>query len=169
MSMIGSFLLVEDETLGRLLEAPESIHALLEERVQQAEAPKDYVDVDKAWHALHFLLTSTAWEGEPPLDFIASGGACIGEEDVGYGPARALRKEAVVSLARALEGITTATLVERYDGRKMAQLEIYPQGWTDLDPRNGDEFGYFTSAFEDLAALVRKGAATGRGLLVWIS
>lgn len=169
MSMIGSFLLVEDEILGRLLEAPEGVHALLEERVQQAESPVDYVDVDKAWHALHFLLTGTAWAGEPPLDFIASGGTCVGDEDVGYGPARALRKEAVVALARALEKITTPTLVERYDGPKMAQLEIYPQGWADLDPRNGDEFGYFTSAFEDLAALVRKGAATGRGLLVWLS
>src|SRR5688500_4635495 len=41
-------------------------------------------DADKAWHGLHYLLTKTAWGGEPPLDFIALGGTPVGDEDLGY-------------------------------------------------------------------------------------
>lgn len=26
-------------------------------------------DLDKAWHGIHYLLTKTAWEGEPPMIF----------------------------------------------------------------------------------------------------
>src|SRR5215207_2984929 len=26
-------------------------------------------DLEKAWHGIHFLLTGTAWEGDPPLSF----------------------------------------------------------------------------------------------------
>ena len=33
------------------------------------------VDLDKAWHGVHYLLTGTAWEGEPPLNFVVEGGA----------------------------------------------------------------------------------------------
>jgi hypothetical protein len=51
----------------------------------------------------------------------------------------------------------------------MEALEIYPGGWGQLDPHNGDEFGYFSGAYDDVRALVRKGAETGRGLLIWLN
>lgn len=38
------------------------------------------VDLDKAWHGLHYLLTGTAWEGEPPLNVLAAGGREVGTE-----------------------------------------------------------------------------------------
>src|SRR5829696_7547426 len=37
---------------------------------------------EKSWHGLHFLLTGTAWEGEPPLNFLLAGGR---EIDIGLG------------------------------------------------------------------------------------
>lgn len=167
MSMIGNFLLVKDAEIDDLLRSPEGIHALLEARAHGAGESEDYVDVEKAWHGLHFLLTGTAWEGEAPLNFIVSGGASIGDEDVGYGPARALRSHEVVALADALGKIPAGALVDRYDGQKMDSLEIYPRGWTQYDPRRED-FGYYTGAYEDIVALVRKGAASKRGLLIWV-
>src|SRR5690348_12146296 len=86
MSMIGNFLLVSDDELQRVLAAPASVHDLVDAAYEGRG--RDLVDVDKAWHCLHFLLTGTAWGGEPPLNFVAIGGTEIGEEDVGYGPAR---------------------------------------------------------------------------------
>ena len=169
VSMIGNFLLVEDSTIDDLLRTPERIHELLDERVYEADAAVDYVDVDKAWHALHFLLTGTAWEGEPPLNFIAAGGEAIGDEDVGYGPARALRSVEVAALASVLAAISPRTLLERYDGPKMDRLEIYPAGWAQYDPVGADDFAYYAGAYEALVALVREGAARKRGLLIWLS
>ena len=169
MSMIGNFLLVSDEDLDALISAPKKVHALLDQRVYDPEQPVDYVDVDKAWHALHFMLTGTAWKGDAPLDFIAVGGVPIGDEDVGYGAARALRSKELAVLQRALEPITVDALITRYDGKAMEDAEIYPGGWTKLDPRDPNEFGYFSGAYEELRALVRKGAETSQGLLIWVS
>src|SRR5579872_4450187 len=28
------------------------------------------IDIDKAWHGIHYLLTGTAWAGSAPLSFI---------------------------------------------------------------------------------------------------
>lgn len=169
MSMIGNFLLVDDAEIDELLRTPEDIHELLAERTADTQPEPDYVEVDKAWHALHFFLTGTAWGGEAPLNFIAVGGVAIGDEDVGYGPARALRRDGLVALARALGGITEQTLLDRYDGARMRELQIYPGRWADLGARKDDELEYFTSAYERVAALVNKGAESGRALLVWIS
>ena len=168
MSMNGNFLLVSDDEISNLVTAPETVHAFLESRVYEAEKPQDHVEIDKAWHALHFLLTGTAWGGAPPLDFIAMGGEAVGDEDVGYGPARVLRAGDVVTLDRALEELPTSKVVSRYDAAKMVALEIYPGGWDHLDPQKGDEFGYVSGAYDDVRALVHKGAAGARGLLIWL-
>jgi hypothetical protein len=57
MSMTGRFLLFSDEEITALLAAPDTVNELLDRRVYEADEPADYVDVDKTWHALHFLLT----------------------------------------------------------------------------------------------------------------
>jgi len=47
------------------------------------------LDIDKAWHSIHFLLTGAAWEA----DGLIFGGTEIGEDgdDWGYGPPRGFR------------------------------------------------------------------------------
>src|ERR1700722_3238791 len=92
MSMIGTFRRTRDARLDALVSNPDTISDYLagypDDAADAGEAYAD-LDVDKAWHGLHFLLTGTAWEGAPPLDFIVKGGRQIGDVDVGYGPARA--------------------------------------------------------------------------------
>ncbi|NUR82053.1 MAG: DUF1877 family protein [Terrabacter sp.] len=50
-----------------------------------------WLDLDKSWHGIHFLLTGTDWSAG---DAGAAGGAILGGrpvgEDDGYGPARLL-------------------------------------------------------------------------------
>lgn len=166
--MIGNFLLVDDEALGRLLGAPAGIRDLLARAVAQGDASGEHVDVHKAWHALHFLLTGTAWEGAPPLNFIVKGGTPIGEEDLGHGSARGLRAPEVQTLAAALAEITTETLREGYDGKTMVALEVYPGGWSDLAPTS-EALEHVWEGFAEVKALVQKGAAQGMGLLIWMS
>src|SRR5262245_32769999 len=39
------------------------------------------IDLDKAWHGLHYIFTGTVWEGEPPGCFLVHGGEEVGDED----------------------------------------------------------------------------------------
>ena len=168
MSITGQFLLVDDATILRLLEAPKGIYKIIDPTIFGTEPVTDYVDADKSWSALHFLLTGTNEAGEPPLDFIAAGGTPVGKVSVGYGPARALRASEVVALGAALQSITPHSLIERFDGAKMDKLEIYPLGaWGSVDPRDPEALGFLAATYEKIAALVQKGAANGMGLLVW--
>jgi hypothetical protein len=165
--MIGYFLLVSDDELQEAKAAPEGVERLIDAAYNDREA--DLLDVDKAWHCLHFLLTGTAWEGEPPLDFIVRGGIEVGD-DVGYGPARAFASPALKAIADALDGVEPDDLVARFDAAKMDQLEIYPSGgWAIVNPRSEEECGYFSGAFDALKDLARRGRETRQGLLVWLS
>lgn len=165
MSMNGNFLLVSDADISALMADPESVHALLEER----RGGEDAVDVDKAWHALHFLLTGTAWEGDPPLNFIV-GGTEIGDVDVGYGPARALGSAELAALDEALAAIPSESLAGRYDGPKMDALEIYPAGgWAEFDANDAAELAYYAESYDELKALIHKGTLQERGMLIWLT
>jgi hypothetical protein len=169
MSMIGNFLLASDARLRQVLNAPELVHDVCDEGY---ESDKDmFVDVDKAWHCLHFLLTGTADGGDPPLNFILTGGQAVGDEDVGYGPARVLLSAEVAQLAKALESIDRRWLVARFDADMMDRLEIYPDvgHWSGVDPGSAESFGYYLGGFESIKALVRRGASKSLGMLVWLS
>jgi hypothetical protein len=52
----------------------------------------------------------------------------------------------------------------------MNELEIYPDSgaWVEIDP-NSDEFGYYSGAFDNVKALIRRGSGDGLGLMVWLS
>jgi hypothetical protein len=144
MSMIGYFLLASDEVLRALLAEPVAIHDFLHSSLE--EESYDLLNIEKSWHILHYLLTGTAWGGEPPLNFIVAGGETVGEEDIGYGPARAFTSAEVRAIADALDRIDRRRLLDRFDGKEMDELGIYPPiNWQDVappsldDPRKRDE------------------------------
>jgi hypothetical protein len=125
----------------------------------------DELEVDKAWHGLHFLLTGTAWDGDFPLNFIVVGGEEVGE-DLGYGPARALRSEDVRKIDSALEPFTSDELGRRFDAERMTELQIYPFGWSH-DPEG--ELEYLLEFYGELRAFLRRTAEQGHALLVYLS
>lgn len=56
--------------------------------LQLAEGEDRAIDLDKAWHGIHYCLNLTDYEAEPPMNFITTGGEAAGCVDVGFGPAR---------------------------------------------------------------------------------
>ena len=125
----------------------------------------DTIDLDKAWHGIHFMLTGTAWEGAPPLNFLLHGGTDIGEVEVGYGPARGMTAAEVKAVAGALAGIDEAFMRARFDPAQMTQLDIYPGIW-DRDPADDDSLGYCLEYFSALRAFVMRAAERGVGLVI---
>ena len=90
MGMVGCFAAVSSETLQRLRADPESIDEYLNPNDGEDEPP-NYVEVDKAWHGIHYLLTGQSQGGPEPLALAVLGGEEFGPE-VGYGSARFLRQ-----------------------------------------------------------------------------
>jgi hypothetical protein len=197
MSMIGNLARIQDETRLKLQQSPESITSLLYPDVPLAKPakpgllsrlfgkpkspppakspatapsilPSDMMDLDKAWHGLHFVFTGSDWEGDFPQGFLVSCGKPVGDVDVGYGPARAFTPDEVVAIARFLESQNESELKRRLDPKKMAELEIYPSIWSDATNTN-EEWEYLVENFRTLKSFVKETAEKRMALLVFIN
>ena len=141
MSMIGNFLAISEEKASELranqTEIPDYLYS---DEVQESDT---FLDVDKAWHGVHFLLTGSTLEGEAPLCWVVLGGEAIGE-DVGYGPARFVSAEEVKQINEAISNIDSSELIARFDAAALNRAEIYPDGW------KSDDADYLVGAFQDI-------------------
>ncbi|MFE6510660.1 YfbM family protein [Nocardioides sp. NPDC057767] len=125
MGMIWIALAVDETTAEGIKTDPERLWDL-EERLADDNDPR-LVDVDKAWHGIHWLLTGSVWEGEPPLGDAIFGGDEFGEDN-GYGRPRHLCADRTVKVHAALSALSEAELTSRYDGAAMNAAELYPVG-----------------------------------------
>jgi Domain of unknown function (DUF1877) len=169
MSMIGNLRRLPDDDLRRLLDDPELIIEYLDEDSDdESFGPHADLEIDKSWHGIHFLLTKSAWEGELPLAFLVLGGHQIGDEDLGYGPARGFSSDEVHEIAEALEAIDVAELRRRFDPAAMTAAEIYPAIW-DRPPAEDDTLGYLASYYGELRAFIAGAAAKDEAVLVYVN
>ena len=162
MSMIGNYRRVTRAQLAELQATPSAVPAFLYDGEPSSDA---HIDLDKAWHAIHFLLNGQTWEGTGPLYDAVLGGEVLGREDVGYGPARFLTPEEVKVTATALDEVSVSDLVGRFDARQLNENDIYPQHWTgeDIDLR------YITDNFVRLVRFFRLAARLDDAMLLYIN
>jgi hypothetical protein len=125
-------------------------------------------DLDKAWHGIHFLLTGTAWAGEPPLDFLVAGGREVGAEDVGYGPARAFTAAELRAIGAAMRGLSDEELERRYSPETMKEADIYPDIW-DRPAEADDAREYALSHLRSLREFLAEAERRGMGMIVYLS
>ncbi len=125
-------------------------------------------DLDKAWHGIHYLLTGTAWAGEPPLDFLVAGGRAVGDIDVGYGPARVLMAAETARVCDALRAVTDGELRARFDPADMLAKEIYPEIWG-RPIEHDDTLGYLMEYVQVLRRFLEQAVARKLGLVIYLS
>lgn len=162
MSMIGNFLQLSPDELATLIADPSTVEAFI---FPEDEEHENSIDVDKAWHGIHYLLAGDSWGGEPPLGNVVLGGTEIGD-DVGYGPPRYLTADEVQAAAEALKPITPQMFRARYDASKLSMNDIYPQIWDDADD---DAAGYLTNWFETLREYFFDAATKGHAMIKYLS
>jgi hypothetical protein len=133
-----------------------------------AEDEGEILDLDKSWHGIHYLLTGTAWEGDPPLNFLVTGGHEVGDEEIGSGPARTYTAGETREVATALSALSDAELRARFSPKEMMRLEIYPEIW-DRDPAEDDTLGYLMEYLGLLRTAVATVVERGHGLLVTLT
>jgi hypothetical protein len=151
----------------------EQVKPLSEEEANRLYEPSDReLDLDKSWHGLHYLFTGTAWEGELPGSFLVTGGQDIGDEDSGWGLVRALSPAQVRDIAGFLALLSPQELEQRFDAKRMAGLEIYPDViWTRAEEADGtnEELTYLIEAFGNVREFVERAAEADDGLLISLS
>jgi len=164
MSMNGMLRQIDEAQRLRLLKSPDEVLDFVDDEVPASQE----LDLDKAWHGLHFMLAGEAWEGPEPLCYLLSGGEQIGDEedhDVGYGPARCLTSQQVKAFSNALLAITEEVFAGRYDGKKITALELYPRGW---EEEPAEMRAWLTQSFIDLRQFVKAAASRNQALLIWL-
>jgi hypothetical protein len=162
MSMIGYFLAIKPERAEELVRDPASVTSFLAEAIEeQDELGADFLDVDKSWQGIHFLLTGAVVGGDAPLAWAVCAPTAIGD-DVGYGPARVLMPSEVVEVSKALAPITADKMKRRCNWDVMNERQIYPRGW-----KIGDE-AYIAENFTQLKKLYESAARRRMAIVQWI-
>ncbi len=162
--MIGTFRLATADEIQGLFAEPLTITDFLDDEEDEAKS----FDVDKAWHGIHYLLTGTAWEGDMPEGFILTGGQQIGEQDVGYGPARALLPDQLREVVNMMNALPVDALRKRFNPAEMRELEIYPSIWTRA-PKDDDTLGYVLTHYDALKKFLGAAAERHLGVIIYLS
>jgi len=162
MSMIGRYRQLTRQQLAELQVDPSRVPDFLYDQ----EPPSHLqLDIDKTWHAIHFLLNGDRWEGTGPLYDAVLGGEVLGKEDLGYGPARFLTADEVKETAAALDEISVSDLLDKLDAQELNDNDIYPRGWT------GEQIDlqYIKDYFLRLVIFFRSCADSDHAMLLYIA
>jgi hypothetical protein len=122
------------------------------------------LDLEKQWHALHGVLTGTAWDTDPPCGRAVLGGSEFGE-DAGYGPPRLLGATEVVEVAAELDRLGVDGFAAAVSAEQLGALDVYPTGVDWGDP---EEQEYLVESFEQLRAFYRRAAEAGQAMVIII-
>ena len=165
MGMVACFTSLPPETLKDLQDDPDQIDEYLNPDDGDSEPP-NYIDLDKAWHGIHYLLTGEAEGGPEPAALAVFGGEEFGPE-VGYGPARFLTASQVRSVAELLATLSPDVLAQRFNAKDMESKDIYPDViWV----RDGKEaLDYALENYQQLQVFYRDAAARGEAVIQWLS
>ena len=160
MGMSAVLQRVDKSELAVLRERPQTIEEWLFEESQTL--PKRHVDLDKAWHALHFLLTGNLEPDGTPIGDAILGGDPIGP-DLGYGPARVISADYAKEIHQAIDSIDIEAAYSKLDP-DAAQLSMVYCGF-EFDP---EEVTYLADYFNQLKAFYADAAQHEQAIIAYI-
>lgn len=160
MSMMYHLREITNIEAAKLSADPDLIEDFLDNSLGQSE-----IDLEKAWHGIHYLLTGASSGGEKPYCYLMDGGSPVGDIDVGYGPAMLLSKDQVKEFNDALSKLTEEKLKERFDPEAMGKEGVYPGIWDE-----GDEaFDWLFEVIDsELKPFLSTASKNGNPVLLWM-
>jgi hypothetical protein len=167
MEMIGNLFRVTSKDLDEILENSD----ILEDKIyaEEGEHLKDFLDLDKSWDGIFYLLTGYGMDDlervESPLSSVLYGGEVVDkDQDVGYGPAQYITPDQVKELSNVLEPITKEDLQKKYDGEAMMKAEIYPEVWNE-----SESLDYLLEGFEETKKFYKQAAIENKAVIFFIN
>lgn len=164
MGMCAFFAPVSAEQIADFKEDPDELQNFLYPE-DLDEEPAGQVDVEKAWHAIHFLLNGAAEPREGDVAPVIFGGEPIGEA-MDFGPARVFYPEQVKQLAAVLAGVGEAELRARYVPAQLTAADVYPGIW---DRGDDEDLEYVINYYHTLVQFYTDAAARGDGAVLYIA
>ncbi|APG05581.1 hypothetical protein BJI69_17850 [Luteibacter rhizovicinus DSM 16549] len=159
MSMIGYFRRLNPATAQLAMTDAASADHLFTGSGAEGE-----LDVDKAWHAIHFVLNGEPWPNPGLLSQVVFGGEPFGD-DLGYGPARHLDPMTVKAIAEELRDIDPDAIVAAVDLSRLDDAEIYSGEWA----ANGDgSRRYIKDNLRALCTFYATAAARDEAVVAWL-
>jgi len=139
--------ILDDKYLGTLME--------------QWRDTDHFINIDKAWHGIHYLLTNSSMWGPIPARWTIFGDIKIPEFEKDYVRASYLKPSQVSKVNNFLSKIPEEEFKRRYNPNKFEAAEIYPDSWdnTDID--------YLMIYFRKVKILYQKAADIGEYVLLF--
>ena len=168
MSMIFNLIPAPVEELQALLDSPDGVMDYIYGEEELGGGALDRaIDLDKAWHGVHFLLAGEVWGGTLPAATLMAGGRSVGEVDVGYGPARVLTPAEVAAFSAHIGAISDQAFEALYDADALTENQIYPDIWArDWDDEENVAVSYLVENFRALKVFFAEAEAAGQGVLI---
>jgi hypothetical protein len=166
MSITGRYLRVSPDVIRDIQRQPSTILDVIYPEPEPRDHSSRYLDIDKTWHIIHFLLTGDAWVGEGPLFDAVLGGHQLTDEDLGYGPARFLNDLDVVATARALDCISPEELWSRFEESRIREAIREANLYWSIEP---DGRNYALENYEALRRFFAAAAHTGEAAILWLA
>jgi hypothetical protein len=166
MGMIGYLLRIPNSELEAFLDDS----SLLENKINGLGNDPCFLDVDKAWAGIFYLLTDCAMEdideAEEPLSYSFFSGQLVDEEqDLGMRPAHFVSPDQVKELHNVLSAMTVEDLKLKFNPEEMTEMEIYPQIWDEGD----DAFSYLSDYFVKMKEFYQAAAEADQAVITYLS
>lgn len=159
MGMIGYLKRIDPQRLAALIEGKEELYDYIHGE-DGAE-----LDLDKAWHGLHYLLCGDPWGGEAPLSEALMGGKPLNEEEQEDIIVRYLTPEQVREVSDTLEATEPQTLANNFDPDDMNDAPVYPASdWNDEG-----ELDYLMGYYQPMRDHYRAAAEAGEAMLIYVA
>ena len=171
MGMYAEYIRITPGLLDKFIADPSLIEVMEEiDELEDADIPNEFegeqfarVNIDKAWHGIHYLLTGKSFGGQPPFAAVVYGGKAL--IDTLYEDLRYLTPEEVADISKALTSLPSTELKRRYNPVAMEEADIYPHIWE----RDGEgAIGFLIDNYEVLVNFYREAAEEGDAMLITI-
>ena len=172
MGMIMYLLRISKQELENYIQTPSLFEEKLDVLYESEDNDDAFLDIDKAWGGILYLLTGKAFASGSPEDKVDSlnriffSAQFFDEDmDVGYGPAHCLTPEQVAGIHRKIASLTEADLKAHYNPEAMCEEEeLYPSlDW------NEEDFEYLYSHFQALQSFFATAASRGEAMITFLS
>lgn len=125
------------------------------------------LDLGKAWHILHYLMTGHVDAAAAPGNALLSGEP-LGE-DLGYGPPRLHDPVETRAFRDFLAPLEADRLVARMDFPSLVQLGVYPLSGVPDAAEAQSWRNEIVGSFQRLKSYVEHASEKGGGILTWLS
>ena len=170
--MIMNLLRISKQELENYIQTPSLFEEKLDVLYESEDNDDAFLDIDKAWGGILYLLTGKAFASGSPEDEVDSinriffSAQFFDEDmDVGYGPAHYLTPEQVAGINHKIASLTEADLKSHYDPEAMNKEEkLYPS--LDWNEKIFDYLYFHFQAFQSFFAIA---ASRGEAIVTYLS